>query len=249
MRKLKRIAHARIAAVTIAAAGVLGLAAAIPVSSTASPSLSQLNSSLQQTQSQQQSLSASVSHLSGLISSLGSQIAFVQQREAQVRAELANDRASLARTTAELSRERRRLAVLVARLNRAQSILASQLISNYKSGSPDFISVLLSSSGFSQLLNQINDLAKAEQEQKTEIATTRQARNQVHAATVRLGHLQATYRQMTYAATTRARALAGMNSLLSSRESAMQKARAAQQAALAAAQARGQSLQAQIASV
>jgi septal ring factor EnvC (AmiA/AmiB activator) len=229
--------------------GLLGFAAALPVSSNASPSLSQLHSSLQQAQDQAANLSSSVGHLSGLISSLSSQISFVRQREAAVRAELASDRAALKRTTAALVQERRRLAMLIARLHRAQSILASQLVSNYESGSPDFLTVLLNSNGFSQLLNQLSDLSKAEQEQKTEIHVTQVARDQVHAATVRLARLQANYRQQTLAATARERALVGMNSLLSSREAALQKARAAQQAALALAQSRGRALQSQIAQV
>jgi septal ring factor EnvC (AmiA/AmiB activator) len=249
MSKLTRIARARLTATTAAVIGLLGFAAALPVSSNASPSLGQLHSSLQQAQSQAANLSSSVGHLSGLISSLSSQISFVRQREAAVRAELASDRAALKRTTAALVQERRKLAMLVARLHRAQSILANQLVSNYESGSPDFMTVLLNSDGFSQLLNQLNDLSKAEQEQKTEIHVTQVARDQVHAATVRLARLQASYRQQTLAAATRERALAGMNSLLSSREAALQKARAAQQAALAVAQSRGQALQSQIAQV
>lgn len=249
MRNLKRIAPARLVTVTVTVAGLFGIAAALPVSTSASPSLSQLHSNLQQTQAQASNLSASVSHLSELIGSLGSQIAFVQGREAAVRSELASDRASLQRTTAELAKERQKLALLIARLHRAQAILGSQLVSNYESGTPDFVSVLLNSNGFSQLLNQLNDLTKAEQEQKKEIHVTQSAREQVHAATVRLARLQARIKQMTYAAAVRERALAGMNSLLASRESALRSARAAQQTALAAAQSRGQALQSQIAQV
>jgi septal ring factor EnvC (AmiA/AmiB activator) len=235
--------------VTVALVGLSTAAFALPVSSSASPSLSQLHSSLQQAQDRAASLSASVSHMSELIGSLGSQIAFVEQREAAVRAQLASDRASLQRTTTELVKERRRLALLIARLRRAQSILASQLVSNYESGNPDFISLLLNSNGFSQLLNQLTDLSKAEQEQKTEIHTTQMAREQVHAATVRLSRLQARIKQMTSADAVRERALVGMNSLLASRQAALRSARAAQQTALAAAQSRGQALQSQIAQV
>jgi septal ring factor EnvC (AmiA/AmiB activator) len=249
MTRLKRIAHARVATAAVVSSAALGIAVVLPVSSGAEPSLDQLQSSLAQSQARARSLSGSVGHLEGLIGSLNAQIAFVHRREAAVRVQLANDRASLRRTTAELVRERHKLALLVARLHRAESILASQLVSNYEHTNPDLLSVLLSSNGFSQLVNQLNDLRRAEQEQKTEIRITRSARNQVRAATLRLSRLQATYRTMTLAATARARALAGMNSLLSSREAALQQARAAQQAALAAAQSRGQALQSQIAHV
>jgi septal ring factor EnvC (AmiA/AmiB activator) len=249
MRKLKRIAQARLAVAALTASGAFAVAAGLPVASNAGPSLSQLHSSLDAAQVQAQNLSASVSHLSGLIGSLGSQIAFVQQREAAVRAELASERASLQRTTIALRRERRVLERLIARLHRAQSVLANQLVSSYENDNPDLLSVLLNANGFSQLVNQLNYLRSAEQEQKTEIRVIRQARNQVHAATVRLAALQATYRHMTLASAQREEALVGMNALLSSREAALAHARAAQQVALSAAQARGQALQSEIARV
>ncbi len=248
MTSLKRIFHARAAAVAVCSA-VLAITAALPSPSSATPSLGQLHASLAQTQAQAQELSGNVGHLSSLISSLTTQVSFVRQREAAVQAQLTDDRVQLARTTAELTRERHKLAVLVTRLRRAQSVLASQLVYKYEHSSPDLVSLLVTSNGFSQLMNQLNDLRRAEQEQKTEIQVTRTARNQVHATALRLGRLQASYRQMTIAATTRARALQGMNALLSSRQAALQQARTAQVAALSAAQLRGQALQSQISRV
>ena len=249
MTRLKRIAHARVAAAAIVLASLFAVAVGVPVSSGATPSLGQLNSNLAATQARAQDLSASVSHLSGVIGSLSSQITFVQQREATVRAELAGDRASLARASAALKKERHKLNVLVGRLQRHQSVLADQLVSNYENDNPDLLSVLLSANGFSQLVDQLNYLKSAEGEQQSVIGTTRVARNQVHAATVKLAHLQTAYKAMTLGASERVNALAGMNSLLSSRESALQQARSAQQAALAATQAHGQSLQAEISHV
>jgi septal ring factor EnvC (AmiA/AmiB activator) len=249
MTRLKRIAHARVTAAAVTIAGMFGIAAGLPVASSADPSLGQLHSSLDAAQVQAQDLSARVAHLSGMINSLGSQIAFVQQREAAVQAQLASERASLQRTTVALVRERRVLRRLVARLDRAQSVLANQLVSSYERDNPDLLTVLLDSNGFSALVNQLTYMRRAEQEQKSEIRITRRARNQVHAATVRLAKLQATYRQMALASAQREQALVGMNSLLNSREAALQQARAAQATALSAAQARGQALQSEIARV
>jgi peptidoglycan hydrolase CwlO-like protein len=249
MTRLKRIAHARIAVAAVTVAGMFGVAAALPVTSNASPSLGQLHSSLDAAQAQAQNLAAKVAHLSGMINSLGSQIAFVQQREAAVRAQLASERVSLQRTTVALARERRVLKRLIARLNRAQSVLANQLVSSYERGSPDLLTVMLDSSGFSQLVNELTYMRHAQQEQKAEIRITRRARNQVHAATIRLAKLEATYKEMAMASAQRERALVGMNSLLNSREAALHQARAAQATALSAAQARGQALQSEIARV
>jgi hypothetical protein len=60
---------------------------------------------------------------------------------------------------------------------------------------------------------------------------------------------QASERQMTAAAATRQQALQGMNSLLSSRQAALSRARGAQQIALSASQSRANGLRSQIASV
>ena len=249
MTRLKRIAHARIAVAAVTVAGTFGVAAALPVASNADPSLGQLHSSLDAAQAQAQNLAAKVAHLSGMINSLGSQIAFVEQREAAVRDQLASERASLQRTTVALVRERRVLRRLIARLHRAQSVLADQLVSSYERDNPDLLTVMLESTGFSQLVNQLAYMRRAQQEQKAEIRTTRRARNQVHAATIRLAKLEATYKQMALASAQRERALVGMSSLLNSREAALHQARAAQATALSAAQARGQALQSEIARV
>src|SRR5690242_13413845 len=128
MTRLKRTAHARVAVVAATVAGTFGVATGLPVASNADPSLSQLHSSLDAAQAQAQNLSGRVAHLSVMIGSLGSQIAFVRRRESAVRVQLESERASLQRTTVALVRERRTLRRLVARLRRAQSVLANQLV-------------------------------------------------------------------------------------------------------------------------
>ncbi len=243
---MKSTVHLRASAIGVIVAAMLALAALLPLSSAAAPGLGQLNSQLSQQQAQASGLSASVSHLNGLIGSLGSQIAFVRQREAEVQAELAQERLQLARVTASLARERQLLRILIARLGRARRVLASQLVSSYEGDQPDLVSIVLESNGFSDLLDKIQYLKSAEHEQNSLIAVTRAAKQQADSAAQRLAALEQTDRQITMATTTRVNALVGMNSLLSSREVALQDARAAQSAALAAAQARGQALQAQI---
>jgi peptidoglycan hydrolase CwlO-like protein len=249
MKPSRRTLHARVAATAAVSVALLGTAAIAPLSSSADPSLSQLNSALSATQAHAQALSSSVGNLNGLIGTLGSQIAFVQQRESAVRVELAQDQATLARVTAALAQERKVLVILVARLGRARALLARQLVSGYESDRPDLITVILESRGFRDLLDKIQFLKSAENEQNTTIQVTRTDKQQANAAAQRLATLEASDRQVTAATSTRVQALAGMNSLLQSKQFALQQARAAQAAALAATQARGQALQGQIAQV
>ncbi len=227
---------------------VLGLAA-IPGSSGADPSLGQLNSQLGAEQAHQQSLASSISSLSNMISSLSGQISLVESREAEVRAELARDQAQLAAVKSALTREQQLLATLRARLARARMLLARQLVSNYEQSRPNLVSVVLESNGFKDLLDRLTFLRDAQQQQQTIITITREAKAQADMAAKRLAALEVTDKEMTLATTQRVLALAGMNSLLHSKQAALQQARVAQQNALAASRARGSALQAEIAKI
>ncbi len=209
-------------------------------------SMGQLNSQLGHEQARQQSLSASVGHLSQVIGSLNSQIALVQSRETAVRADLDRDRAALLRIRTLLDREQHLVALLKARLVRARLILSRQLVSAYETDRPDLMSIVLEAKGFTDLLENIDFLRRAEQQQQSIISITRQAKEQAATAERRLAKLEATDLEVTQAAAVRARALAGMNALLQSKQTALQRARAAQQTALAASRSKGAQLQSEI---
>ncbi len=212
-------------------------------------SISQLSSQLSQEQSRQQSLAASLGRLGQAIGALDSQIALVESREAAVRHDLANDRAALARDRIALARERRIVVELRALLARARVILAEQLVSSYEGDRPDLVSVVLDAHGFSDLLDQLNYLNGAEQEQKATVIATKQAKQQADGAARRLARLEAAELEVTQAAEIRERALAGMNTLLHAKQAALAGARAAQQSALAASRARAGRLQSAIARI
>ena len=233
----------------LAAVTLVVALAAVPVTSSADPSLGQLNSQLGQEQSHQQSLSASIGNLSHLISSLDSQIALVQSREAEVRAELERDQAQLAATHAALVKEKALLVLLKARLARAQMLLGRQVVSSYEGDRPDIVAVVLEARGFADLLDRLNYLRDAEQQQQSIITITKTAKARANDAAHRLAKLEANDRTITEETAIHARALAGMDSLLSGKQAALQKARAAQQSALAASRSRGAQLQSEIAKV
>jgi septal ring factor EnvC (AmiA/AmiB activator) len=244
-----RISNRRPAAVAVALAALLGGLAALPVASSADPGLGQLNSELGQQQARSQQLASSVNGLSQLISSLSGQIALVQSREAAVQSELSQDRARLQATKLALEQERRLLALLRARLARGRMLLARQLVSNYESGSPDLVAVLLEANGFKDLLEKISFLRDAEQQQQTIIAFTRRAKAKADGAARRLAALELSDQQITHDAAVRAQALAGMNALLQTKQAALERAQSVQRAALVASQARASQLQGQISQI
>ncbi len=251
IRKLKtRLALAVLVGVLcIPAARSLPLGAGTATARAASPSLGQLNSELSQNQSRQQQLSASIASLNALISSLDAQIALVQSREAAVRAALQRDQIALYAAQSAFTREQAEVVRLRAVLARARTILARQLVSDYEADRPDVVSVVLDAHGFQQLLEQLNFLDRAEQQQQTLISVTHAAKARATAAATRLARLEAREQRITDATAVQARAIAGMNALLQSRQAALADARAAQQSALAAGRQRGTRLQAAISQV
>ncbi|HTU86288.1 MAG TPA: transglycosylase family protein [Solirubrobacteraceae bacterium] len=244
-RTIPRSVLAALATLAVGAGLVAGWAGP-DISSANTPSLGQLSQQLGAEQAHQQSLASSINNLSGLISQLSGQITLVEGREAAVRADLVRDRAALAAAQAALTREEHLLAVLKARLAWARVLLSRQLVSNYEQASPNLVSVVLESSGFTNLLDKLTYLRDAQQQQQAIITITREARAKADAAAVRLTKLRASDREITLETTQRVLALASMNQLLQSRQGALAQARVAQQNALAASRARGAALAAEI---
>ena len=150
----------------------------------------------------------------------------------------------------ELAQERSGSPCCAISSRRRAARLSRQLVSSYESAKPDLMSVVLNAHGFNDLLDQL-ELPRAGR------------------APAAVGHLRRADRQAAGDAggacgwpsssapiarspqTTeiRVRALAGMNELLQSKQSALASARDAQQSALAASRARGSDLRHQISHV
>ncbi len=244
----RRVPFRAVVAVVIAMV-LAGYALFHPQHSRASQSLGQLHDELGAQQAHSSDLASSINHLDASIGSLESQISLVQAREAAVRESLAADRARLAALQGQISRERDHLAQLRATLAKARTILRAQLVSQYESSPPDVVSVILNANGFNDLLEQLNFLGRAKHQQQSIITITEAAKRAADAAVRRLTALQGAVKQVTAQTQVRAQALAGMNQLLSARESALSQARSAQRSALAASQARSSALRYQISRV
>ena len=108
--------------------------------------------------------------------------------------------------------------MLKARLARARTLLALQLVSDYERDKPDLIGVVLDARGFNDLLEQIDFLKRAQGQTQSIIKITRTDKAAADNAQHRLSGLEATKVQVTNAAATRVRALAGMNALLQSKQ-------------------------------
>jgi len=225
------LSRRRAACVCIAAAAVLAALAFVgsaPQTAARADTLGQLNSQLGAEQARQQHLNSSLSSLSSLISGLDHQIQLVENRLAGVQAQLASDRAQLARDRAALKRERALVVKLRARLALARLALSKQLVASYEGDRPDLVSVVLNANGFNNLLDEIAFLKAAENQQQSAISVTSRAKLRADQAAARLTKLESRDHRITYGAILQERALASMNALLQSKQSALARARSAQ---------------------
>ena len=241
----RRCASFCVAAAVALLAALMFVGSAAQTAARADP-LGQLNSQLGAEQARQSHLNATIGNLSSLISGLDGQIRLVENRLAGVQEELAADRAQLARVTTELKQERALVVKLRRRLAFARMVLSRQLVSSYEGDQPDLVSVVLNANGFNNLLDQITFLKAAETQQQTAISITRADKLAADDAAARLAKLETKDRGITHAATVQARALASMNALLQSKQSALARARSAQELALQASQERANALQSRI---
>jgi septal ring factor EnvC (AmiA/AmiB activator) len=211
--------------------------------------LGNAQSALNSTRQRAHSLQGQIAALNGQVAALSRQIQLVQSREAEARASLDLYESKLAAARAAVGRERHHLRHLHMVLARARHVLATELRGQYEQPQQSVVSLLIDARGFQQLLDSVQYLSDANRQEQAVISETRAARSEARVAAHRLLRLQRHDAAATSAEQTQTDALAGMNALLSSRQSALADEQAAQSAALAATQARGAKLSAAIASI
>ena len=140
-----------IAAVTLP----LVLWAALPIPGGAeslSSKIQRKQSAIEGKRSKERVLVSDIRGFSERIGSLQTDISSLQTREARIQADLDAKLARLGAIQTDLRSERARLARLRARLEQARIQLSKRLVDLYKADSPDVLTVVLSSNGFAELL-------------------------------------------------------------------------------------------------
>ncbi len=167
----------------LAAAGALRLAPA---------GLADLNS-------QQQSLQQSINADNGRIAGYHGRLRDLESRLGALQSSLSVQRAALLQIRGQLDAARTRLGLLRHDLVRDRAILASQLISQYESPSPDIVGVVLESHGFSDLLDRVNQMRSIAHQNANVIKLVARIKSQVSAQTARLADAQARQQRVTAA--------------------------------------------------
>jgi peptidoglycan hydrolase CwlO-like protein len=185
------LTHAACAALVafLAAAVVWGTVDSRPPAARAA-SIGQLQQRIGAGKSHISSLSGAVSAASRRLRQLNASIAALARHLARVQADLNAKRAELAKLHAELVAARIRLARLEAYEAHAEQVLAQQLVATYESDNPDVVTVVLSATGFQDLLERLAFMQRVRKQDVAIIGQVRAARRAVAAQATRLGKLE-----------------------------------------------------------
>jgi murein DD-endopeptidase MepM/ murein hydrolase activator NlpD len=173
-------------------------------------------------------LTTTISRYSGEIDQLEGEVALLRNREAAVEAELE-------RAERELHTQKERLIVLRAHLKRAMIVLKERLVAIYEAGTPDVLTVILQSDGFSDLLERTEYLNRIQDQDNAVIDRVRDLRDQTRDTVDRL-------REVKNRIATKERELQRTRISLEARQADLIAARAARQNALDQIEAQEQDL-------
>jgi murein DD-endopeptidase MepM/ murein hydrolase activator NlpD len=115
-------------------------------------------------------LSSELADYNTQVDQLAGEVATLRNREAIVVAELRQ-------VQSRLNREKHKLDVYRSQLQRSLNVLRSRLVGIYRSGQADFMSVLLESDGFSDLLSRYEYLRRVEEQDSSIVSRVRDLRN------------------------------------------------------------------------
>jgi murein DD-endopeptidase MepM/ murein hydrolase activator NlpD len=155
----------------------------------------------------QRQVAAGQGRVSGLAGAVGADdnrlgqlragVATLQHEISVIQANLDAKLAQLAKLRTLLSAAKARLAKAEAVEQHAEGLLASSLVASYENDRPDLISVVVDSSGFQNLLEQISFQQRIRRQDMTIVAQVRAARRAVAAQAIRLGAIEARQQALT----------------------------------------------------
>jgi peptidoglycan hydrolase CwlO-like protein len=134
---------------------------------------------------------------SSQIRATSSGLANAEARLSALQEQLTAHEQQLIRVQTQLLAARTKLVDLENRLRISSSDLASNLVARYEGGTPNLVSVILSSNGFNELLNRIDDLNKIGHQDAQIVGQTRIARAEVSREATSLGTLEIRDRKLT----------------------------------------------------
>jgi peptidoglycan hydrolase CwlO-like protein len=207
LSRRRPLTHAACALLAALLVGGIGLRLEAGSPDARAASIGQLQNKISAGRGRVSALSGAVKAASSRISRLNVSIAALARRVSRIQADLNAKRAELSRLQAELKAARIRLAQLEAFEARAERVLAQQLVASYESDHPDVVTVVLSATGFRDLLERLAFMQRVRKQDVDIVGQVRAARRAVAAEATHLGKLEVRQQRLT------AQVLAERNSL------------------------------------
>ncbi|MDQ6729540.1 MAG: M23 family metallopeptidase [Actinomycetota bacterium] len=178
------------------AAGVVGVAL-ISLPPARAASTGQLKQRISAGQGRVSALSGQVGAAGRRVNRLGQSVATLTAQVNRLQTDLTAKRLELLRLRSELVAARERLLRLEAAQAHAQIVLSQQLIGSYESDRPDLVSVVLESTGFSNLLERLAFAQRIRHQDAQITGRVKAARRAVAAQATRLGALSLRQQRLT----------------------------------------------------
>jgi murein DD-endopeptidase MepM/ murein hydrolase activator NlpD len=142
-------------------------------------------------------LSTQIAGYTRRIGRLQGRITTLTTRQQRIQADLDAKRAELERLRTELRGERARLVRLRKRLTQTRGMLRTRLVEIYKSEKPDFITVILNSDGFSDLLERGEFIKRISDQDRRVVTIVRDAKTDSARSERRLNRLETRQQTVT----------------------------------------------------
>ncbi|WP_210494013.1 transglycosylase family protein [Patulibacter sp. SYSU D01012] len=211
-----------------------------PLPAPGAPSSSALRGEIARQRDRESRLRSTADRLGALEASASRAVAVASRRLAEVQAQYDAARARLASTTTDLRRTRARLVRLRRELDRGRDVLARVLRTRYTADPPGVVEVVMSSDGFSDLLERVDFLRRVQTHDSSVVDAVRGARNEAAGDERRLTALRRSQARQAEMLTRQRDAMAQMQAGLEQRRAAVAQAHRARLAALSNARARRQ---------
>jgi peptidoglycan hydrolase CwlO-like protein len=197
----------------------------------------------------QTALAATIASQNKAIDSMLGEVSSLRQKQAVAEEELAAKQDELDAATAKLEADKRRLARVRARLQRALEVLRDRLVAIYESGSPDMLNVVLDSASWSEVNTRADYLDQIQQYDDSVAARVKSLRDQARAAVKRMASVRLEIKDARDAIAVKEREAAAASQEAAARFAALKAAQAERQSALESLESREEALSNNLASI
>ncbi|HEV7918809.1 MAG TPA: peptidoglycan DD-metalloendopeptidase family protein [Solirubrobacterales bacterium] len=168
---------------------------ALPLGSNAKTA-AQLQQDIARKKAREGVLTGDIQRMGSKIKGLQGRIGKLQSRQSTIEADLNRKVSRQQQIADDLDTSRKRLARLKKRLAYAKKVLSARIVSVYKSGEPDILTVVLHSDGFAQMVERATYLHEVAKQDHHVITTVTKLKGSTKRETVKLAALENEARQL-----------------------------------------------------